>query len=172
MSTGSPAQITMWHNLLCCIWKWIQNVFKVNSIPSKCIMYPTTLFFSIIHNVVVVQLSLALCFVVLLWCSSCSFCDSQCCWGTAPARFAICNVAVVKLLLIFDLFETCNVAVVTLLLVLWFAALLWWSSCSFCNSQCCCGWAPAHFVICNIAVVKLLLVLWFAMLFWTSSYSL
>ena len=126
----------------------------------------------VIHNVAAVQLSVDLNLTMLLWWSSSSFCNSQCCWGKAPTLFVICNVAVVKLQLIFDLFETRNVAVVKLLLVLWFAALLWWSSYSFCNSQCCCGEAPAHFVICNIAVVKLLLVLWFAMLFWWSSYSL
>ena len=57
------------------------------------------------------------------------------------------------------------------LVVLWFAILLWWSSCSFCDLQHCCGVAPARFAICNIAVVLLLLVLWFAMLFWCCSCS-
>ena len=37
---------------------------------------------------------------MLLWSSSCSFCDLQHCCGEAPARFMLRNVVLVKLLLI------------------------------------------------------------------------
>ena len=139
-TAGSPARITRWHNLLCCIWKWIQNVFKLNSTSSKFIIRPTPCSF-FIHKVAVVQLSQALSFVVLLWCSSCSFCNSQSWRGEALVRFVIHNVAVVQLSHVLNL-----------------AMLLWWTSCSFCYSQCCWGASPARFVIRNVAVVRLLLI--------------
>ena len=47
--------------------------------------------------------------------------------------------------------------------------LLWCSSRSHCALLCCCGVAPARFVIHNVAGVQLLLVLQFATLLWSSS---
>ena len=121
-------------------------------------------------------------FAMMLWCNSCSLNTLPCCCGDAPVRFAIRNVAVVKLLLavLFAmlLWWTCcsflilNVAVVKLLLVLKLAMLLWWTSNSFWDLQCCCDEAAARFLNCFVAVVKLLLVLRFAMLMWWSSSSL
>ena len=123
------------------------HIFKMcsNEIPFQanwlCVQPLCSLF---IHNVAVVKLSRVLCFVVLLWCSFCSFCNSQSCRGEALVRFVIHSVAVVQFSL-----------------VLHVMMLLWWSSCSFCNSLCCCGTAPARFEIRNVAVVQLLLMLQF-----------
>ena len=47
---------------------------------------------------------------MLMWCSSRSFCISQCCCGAAPARFVIRNVAVVRLLLMFHYEQIVNVS--------------------------------------------------------------
>ena len=58
------------------------------------------------------------------------------------------------------------------LICLKLAMLLWWSSCSFCALQHCCGEAPARFVIRNVVVVQLLLVLWFGTLLWWGSCSI
>ena len=113
-------------------------------------------------NVAVVKLLLFLTLAVLLWCNSCSFCCLHCWCRKAFARFVICNVAVMHFLF-----------------VLTFTMLLWCSSCSLwdvqscCNalvgrfvSLCCCGEAPAGFVIRNVAVVRILFVFALAMLAW------
>ena len=86
-----------------------------------------------------VQLSLVLCYVVLLWCSSCSFYTSQSCRGAALVRFVIHSVAVVQFSLVFH-----------------FTMLLWWSSCSSCNLQCSWGASLVRFEIHNVAVVRIL----------------
>ena len=136
----------------------------------------------VIHSVAVVQLSLVCHFIMLLWwtscsflwfamllgCNSCSFLDLQRCCGAAPVHVHIWTHFECVQTIAFRsgnnylaqvwMWQT-HLQIGTALIVLWFAMLLWCSSCSFCDLQHCCGDAPACFVICNIAVMKLLFVL-------------
>ena len=76
-------------------------------------------------------------FAMRLWCCFCSFYGLRCGCGSARARVANWDAAVVKLL------------VVELI-----AMLVWWSSCSFCDLRYCCDEVPGLFVVCDVVVVK------------------
>ena len=65
----------------------------------------------------------ALAFGMLLWWTSCSFCDLLSSCGVSPAHFMIGDVALVALLSV--CFEIRNVAVVHVPLVLRFSIVFW-----------------------------------------------